>query len=118
MKKILLFAALISCITCAKAQWSQASGMVGTTVYSMGSKGNDIWAGTNYGPYKSTDGGVSFTSMKSGMSSSAWVFEIISSGNDLYAALQSGGVYKSTNDGSSWTAVNNGLPTAAVLCMA
>ena len=80
-----------------------------------------LYAGTNAGVFKSTDGGESWSAVNTGLP------ESISSGNypavislavdpasnsTVYAVISGYGVFKSTNGGGNWIAVstNTGLP--------
>jgi hypothetical protein len=115
MKKILIAILFISFFN-SNAQWAQASGMTGITAWSMGYKGADIWAGTQNGTYKSTDGGASFSAAKTGIPNNTAVWEIITLGNKLIAGTTIG-VYISTDDGANWSASNNGLTNTGVISM-
>src|SRR3990170_5072295 len=75
-----------------------------------------VFAATTYGPFKSTDGGATWSKLTNGLPE-YWpqVYDIVISpdyANDqtVFAAVYYDGVYKSTDGGAIWTQVNNGLP--------
>jgi uncharacterized protein (TIGR03437 family) len=67
------------------------------------------------GPRKSTDGGVSWTSIRVGIPADVYVLSMAinpSNPEILYAGTNRAGVYKSTNGGLSWTPAHFGLPAS------
>lgn len=83
-----------------------------------------IYAGTPAGPFKSTDGGTSWSSIDPGFLFYVWVNSLVidpQNPANLYvgsSALFTDGVYRSTNAGSSWTWVTSGLDNTKVLALA
>lgn len=78
-----------------------------------------VYAGTNQGVYKSTNGGNSWSAMNTGIPSGKgyiYAFAIDpSKPSTIYAGINypygaGGGVYKSIDGGGSWTAMNAGFP--------
>lgn len=73
---------------------------------------NTMYAGTyNKGIFKSTDAGVNWNPVNSGLTST-YVWSLIINPldpNTIYAGVY-GGVFKSTNGGSNWNIVNTGFP--------
>ncbi len=83
---------------------------------------NIVYAGTESGLYKSTDGGTGWATANEGLASQL-IFDILIDPNTpstLYVATWEGGIFKSTNRGENWTAANNGLThlNARTLAMA
>ena len=67
--------------------------------------------GTEYGVYKSTDGGNNWNKSSAGLPYGS-VNDIKIAGNVVYAATSSG-VYKSVNGGSVWSLAGSGMPDQA-----
>lgn len=107
--------------------WTQSdSGLPGTpfttvAVIPNGTSGMNYFAGTiksyptdipihvfAYGVYRSTNNGISWTAVDSGLPY-GFVYSFAVSNTNLFAGT-SGGVFLSTNSGTNWTAVNTGLP--------
>lgn len=74
-----------------------------------------VYAGTSLGLFKSTNGGSSWTFVRSGFG--RVVFDP-SSSSTVYLLSGSEGVLKSTNNGQTWTAMNKGLQLPVALAMA
>jgi ligand-binding sensor domain-containing protein len=62
------------------------------------------------GIYKSTDRGVSWTAVNTGLTGDALIVKSMSNSGSAILAATNDGVYRSTNDGASWTRMNQGLP--------
>jgi photosystem II stability/assembly factor-like uncharacterized protein len=77
----------------------------------LASIGGILYVGTSLNKiYKSTDNGAIWTFSGNGISTYAsTIYDILSTGNDLYAATEDG-VYKSTNQGVSWNFIGLGGP--------
>ncbi len=72
---------------------------------------NTIYAGTENGVFKSTNGGASWTAINSGITYSYTIYSLAIdpvNTNTIYAGTENG-VFKSTNGGASWTAINSGI---------
>jgi photosystem II stability/assembly factor-like uncharacterized protein len=73
-----------------------------------------LYAGTNNGVYKSTDGGGNWlpvnTNLPDMLTISVLAIDPLTS-TTLYAGSELRGVYKSTDGGGNWTPVNVGLPS-------
>lgn len=105
-------------VTAGTNTWTLGSGMYGGKIYALVSDGSSIYAGTEYGVYKSTDNGGSWALVNSGMGTQR-VQTLAIEGTDIFAGTKSDGVFKSTNAGSSWTAFNAGLsPIPEVISLA
>ena len=86
----------------------------GTSTFA-GTPGGTITTGG--GIVKTTNGGLSFTSINSGLTNLRVLALVIdpTNSNTVYAGTYGGGVFKSTNGGLSWTAFNSGLTTTSQL---
>ena len=73
---------------------------------------NTIYAGTWYLPYKSTDGGQTWRSIKNGIIDDSDIFAIDIDPRDPNHVIMSAcsGIYETHNAGDSWTKVN-GIPS-------
>ena len=104
MKKIIFTLLVIHfSILIANAQWVQMSNGMGTNknVWSLAASGDNIFAGTNFGVYISTNNGESW-SLTSLNNQSGHVLLI--NENNIYAGTFHG-VFKSTNDGQNWVQI-------------
>jgi photosystem II stability/assembly factor-like uncharacterized protein len=75
-----------------------------------------IFAGTDNGVLHSTNNGLNWTAVNSGLTDTA-VNALAISGSNLFAGAQSGGVFLSSDNGASWISVNDGLLTKEVNCL-
>ncbi len=71
--------------------------------------GNFFAGSSGKGIFLSIDNGTTWKFSSAGMPASPFVYDIASSGMNLFAAT-SAGVFLSTNNGSNWTSVNTDLP--------
>ena len=80
-----------------------------------------LYAGTAWGGvFKSTNGGMSWTAMNTGLTNTyinALAINPQTPGT-LYAGTWGGGVFRSTNGGTNWTAINTGLINPYILALA
>ncbi len=78
-----------------------------------------LYAGTDYGLFKSTDGGESWTDPRADVTSVALSLAVDPAGPaTIYAGTSGGGVFKSTNAGDTWTPFNAGLGDSHVNALA
>jgi ligand-binding sensor domain-containing protein len=101
------------------AQWIRSNGPTGGRIYPAISNGNNIFVGTWYGIYFSTNDGISWNAINNGIPdarSYISVYALAVSGDKLFAGAN-GTIYLSTDNGLNWKAANNGL-TASVLSLA
>jgi photosystem II stability/assembly factor-like uncharacterized protein len=78
-----------------------------------------IYAATNNGVFKSTNGGASWTVANSGLAGNVFSLAIDPSNpSTLYAGTDGSHVFKSTNGGQSWIAASSGLEDTIVLSLA
>gem|GEM_PF-4411683 len=86
------------------------SGLSGYDLYMLESNGTDVFAGSDFGMFKSSSAAPGWTSVQGGLPVSVPRY-LIFSNNNLYASLNNGTVYKSTNAGTTWNWSSQGLPT-------
>jgi photosystem II stability/assembly factor-like uncharacterized protein len=100
------------------------SGIVGhvNTVAIAPNSPNVIYAGTTSGPFRSTDGGATWTKTPlTGLNRFPLTSAMaVDPGNSsvLYAGLTSGGFFKTTDGGNNWSVVSGPLNFATVFCIA
>ncbi len=106
------------------AQWVQTGGPAGASVRAFavspnGTGGTNLFAGTRYDVFLSTNNGTSWTPVNNGLSTEPSVTSFAVSpdgtgGTNLFAGTPGSGVFLSTNNGTSWTSVSNGLTNTNV----
>lgn len=83
---------------------------------------NTVFAGTDNGVYKSTDGGSSWTQVNNGLTTtdvrSMAISPNFASDNTLFAGTWGGGLFKSTDGGGNWSSVNNGITSNNIYTVA
>jgi uncharacterized protein (TIGR03437 family) len=84
-------------------------GLANRVVRQFATVGGLLYAATNQGVFCSSDNGVNWIAVNTGLPGNASVLSLIANGPVLYAGLQGGGVYISTNGGLLWMALNAGL---------
>lgn len=103
LKNSLRIALLIGIIISsrASARWERANGpLFGPTVYSLAVLGNDMFAGTDSGCYRSTDGGFTWRSDNQGLPSLP-VLALATHGQNIFACTGEG-IFLSSDEGESW----------------
>jgi hypothetical protein len=89
-----------------ESQWVQMTGGLGSyqNIYSFANIGNNIFAGSSVGAWRSTNNGVNWTSI--GLNTKE-IRSVAVLGADVFASVVNinspEGVYKSTNNGTNWT---------------
>jgi hypothetical protein len=99
--------------------WDTVSLGNNTYVMSFASQDNMFFAGTFLlGVYRSSDQGISWTQVNTGMQAfpSAQCFALKE--NNLFVGTSDSGIYRSTNYGSNWQRVSNGLQNQNVYALA
>ncbi len=76
-----------------------------------------VIGGPFVGVYRTTDLGESWALVTSGLPNGS-TRSIVSSGNNLYAAISDKGIYRSTDFGKSWTAFNDSLTEINIFSIA
>jgi photosystem II stability/assembly factor-like uncharacterized protein len=94
------------------AQWIPTNSLVGgfspPGIFCFATSGTNLFAGGYGGIYRSTNDGISWVAIDSGLSNSkVCAFAIIDS--SIFAGTYDGGAFLSTNNGSNWIAINTGL---------
>ncbi len=147
MKKLILFSSLVFIplffalifYNPGPNSWSQllSSAVVFNDCIAINPTSPDIiYAGTNgAGVYQTTNGGLNWTQVNSGLTDLAVQCLTISNSSPttLYAGGITGGMFKTTNSGTSWTQINTGItelgrnvqaiavktndPNTAVICL-
>jgi hypothetical protein len=113
MKRIFTIVAILFAIN-GNAQWVQMNnGMDTVTAVSFASSGNNIFAGTYYGIYVTTNAGSNWT--KTSFINDA-VFSMLVNGNKIFAGTWHNGIYLSTNNGMNWYPTT--MNVASVFCLA
>ena len=98
-------------------QWTRTSGPEGGIIHTLVADGNDLFAGTSYGVYRSRDNGVRWEALSTDMTDPRIQSLVVLDGI-LFAGTQGGGVCRSANGGQSWSAVNSGLTSPYVQALA
>lgn len=86
------------------AQWTLTNGVGtanGNTLYTVG---NDIYAGTDYSAYKTTNNGESWIQINNGFGTTTPKIKNFAYGNStIWCSVDGSGLYFSTNSGNQWT---------------
>jgi photosystem II stability/assembly factor-like uncharacterized protein len=101
MKKITaVITALLTALSAVNAQWTQTNGPVGGRIYSLAVTGTTVFAGTNYGVFKSTNSTQTWfqTSLNN-----CKIKSIAVKDSNIYCGAETGGVFVSNDMGLSWT---------------
>ncbi len=126
MKKAFLFLTFCSFFlsllypTRSDAGWIQTSVNIRMdTCLCLAVNGTNIFAGTyGGGVFLSTDNGISWTGVSTGLMDSLVNTLAVSpngaGGVNIFAGTEGGGVFLSTNNGTNWTAVNSGLTSTLI----
>jgi hypothetical protein len=86
------------------------SGLANWSVMDIEECNNYLFAAVSgKGVYRSTDSGLNWTAVNSGITTLR-VKSLITIGSSIYVGADSGGVFVSSNSGSNWVARNSGLP--------
>ena len=110
-KKILLVSIFLLFSSFSYAQWTKINSFPTVYVRDIIKSGNTFYAGaTPAGVYRSTDGTVSWQQVNNGLNTSQalWVYQLMLSGNFLYAATDDG-IYRSSDNGANWVKKSSGI---------
>jgi ligand-binding sensor domain-containing protein len=80
--------------------------------------GGHLFAGTSKGIFRSTDDGLSWTQLNSGLTDTTVLSIAVDADGECFAGTLSGGVFRSTDDGASWTQTNTGLTRTSIYSLA
>lgn len=118
---VLFTAALffISAASKTEAKWEQLGGPGGTSVKSVITIGNKLFAGSENGVYLSTDSGSSWRVMNEGLSNDDKRVDVLAANNDyIFAGTPFNGIYRSgISDTCNWE-VTKGIPGEPVYSIA
>jgi hypothetical protein len=93
--------------------WVSINGPSATDISTLTINGNNLFAGTNKGVFMSTDNGVNWRRVNSGITLSSYVYCLAIIGADLFAGTNNG-VFLSHDKGENWTKVNSGLTVTTI----
>lgn len=112
MKTLFTLAFVVLMINISNAQWT-TTGPYGGVITCTLQIGNDVYAGTNAGVYKTSDNGQTWDPVSTNLPSMLWVVSLFYDGTLMYAGITNYGqhpqVYTSADMGVTWTAKSNGL---------
>lgn len=95
-------------------------GLTNLNVFSLQILDSNIFAGTLSGAYRSTNSGISWFPVNSGLTGN-FVSSFARIGNNLFAGVYTGafqgGAFRSTDYGTNWVPVNNGLTWSDVVML-
>ena len=100
--------------TDAGATWTQRAALVASRVAQIlvsPTDANRVYVAGESGFERSSDGGVTWTSVRTGEISDAVIDP--NAANTLYINVRFDGIYKSTNGGTNWTKLAGGAPSGA-----
>jgi hypothetical protein len=97
-------------------QWVQTNGPIGGNVHCLAVNGNNIFAGTDGGIYRSTDEGANWAPVNSGLTNH-YVWSLAATDTTVFAGT-SAGVFLSTDNGLNWVIANNGIDGSAIYSLA
>jgi photosystem II stability/assembly factor-like uncharacterized protein len=86
-----------------QAQWIQTNGPFGGTVHCLTTSKTNIYAGTDYGIYRSTDLGINWIPTNNGLTNTNIVSLAVSDTN-IFAGTKNG-VFLSKDEGTNWIKV-------------
>jgi len=98
-------------------QWGAWVQSIFLSDYSLFPSGSNLFAGVSDGIMLSTDHGVTWTTVITGVNRT-YVSCFASSGTTIYAGTADSGIIRSTDNGTSWTRTNNGLQNGSVNTLA
>src|SRR5665213_3092081 len=103
--RVYALAAILLCATrSSDAQWVQVNGKGGASVTSLAVSGTNIFAGTNSGVIRSTDNGVTWSTIDSGLTDSE-IVALIVDGPNVIAGTNNGSLFLLNETGTGWKAV-------------
>ena len=90
-----------------------SKGLQNMNIKSLTISGNNLYAGTDWGIYLSTNYGTSWIKIYSGLYTEI-VNTVAINGTNIFAGTTCSGIKLSTNNGISWNTSNNGLTCASI----
>ncbi|MBI1763386.1 MAG: IPT/TIG domain-containing protein [Acidobacteria bacterium] len=103
-------------------QWAQTAGPEGAVIRVLLVSGNNFFAGTDGGVFRSANDGASWTPANNGLAGQ-FVSALTTNGTALFAGtygtslLGGAGIFRSTDNGANWTPASNGLSTPNVFAL-
>lgn len=98
----------VNCIP-VSAQWSKINSLTANTIRDMEYNNGSLYVAASNGLWKSTDHGISWTNISTGLSGDALqTYDIFFDGGALYIATVEGN-YKTTNGGANWIGKSSGI---------
>jgi hypothetical protein len=107
MKKSILLLVISFMSIFAYAEWELCS-PEGGNIYSIITKGNVLFMGTQFGVYKSNDGGNTWQLSNDGLTTLI-VHVLFVKDDSILAGTNGGGIFVTTDDAGNWSSINNGL---------
>jgi hypothetical protein len=99
----------LSAASDARGQWVQTSlNGNNSPIYCFAVNDSNLFAGTAYGVFRSTDSGTMWAKVNNGMIEPEYVQDLAIDGTNLFSASDGGGVSLSTDNGENWTGGSNG----------
>ncbi len=95
---------LFAFVSKSRAQWEQTNGPYGGVINSVACSGSVLFAGTNAGLYRSTDGGLNWSPVKLPNNPAfplLKIFRVRCAGGAVFVSTENG-VFISRDDGGSW----------------
>lgn len=111
MKNLIIVIILSLLSSSVFAQWELVM-QEGGNIYSQVERNNIMYAGTQFGIFKSDDGGVNWTESNNGLSNTV-VHPILVNGTRLFAGTGAG-VFISDDEGDNWFESNQGLTISKI----
>lgn len=114
MKKLTIILFLLLAAN-ANAQWEKIPNGLSynSEVWSMAVIGNNLFAGTNYGVYITSNNGTNWTRTNLTQSGNT----LLAEGNNIYAGTKNG-VYITSNNGQNWSKLGTGMGSVWVWSLA
>ena len=107
-----MFLVLI-CIN-ANAQWQPTNGPYGGRISCLAKNGSNIFAGSYCAIFLSTDNGVTWSKLNTGLPSDYDVTSFVINGSSIFAGTNRG-IFLSINNGSTWSSSSTGMTIAQSL---
>lgn len=87
--------------------WSPYNVGLTASISALAYGGNVLYAGSPLGIYRSTNRGLEWTAVNTGLANKS--IQAIAATESIIFAATEGGVFRSQDSGTTWTSVNNGL---------
>ena len=101
MKKFFFTLTLLGLMRITNAQWIPTS-LNSENVLSLAKKGTNIFAGTNYGIYRTTNNGISWDTLNNGFPIGNPVRSMTVSGTNIFATADYAKIFLSADNGTNW----------------